>query len=163
MLGKAKGAGTFVIGLLVMTLFMVLPLAFVYGSLWLSDRLLPFLFGLSWLALAVVVLVLLPLSLIRRTRETGLAGMFLASYAFGAALWLWGLVLTFMAFGWVGIVLGFFFMGIGFVPLGMLGTAVHGEWGLLLQMVGLFVLTFGCRMMPIFLEPGEPAPEPVLP
>jgi hypothetical protein len=156
MLARLKDAGGSVLGFLLISALTAIPLLFLMASLWAAERLLYVLFAGSWLVLAVVVFVLLPLSLVRRTRVVGLIGIHIASYVFGLSLWLWGLAVTFLAWGWLGIIIGFLFMGVGVVPLGMLASAVHGEWAMLFQMVALGVIVVATRLAPAFLERDVP-------
>ncbi len=80
--------------------------------------LLPF----SWIALAIAVLILLPFAAWRKTRSSAGAGLVLVSYIFGATTWFLGAAVTFGSFGWIGLIIGLFILGIGVVPLGIIGT-----------------------------------------
>jgi hypothetical protein len=75
-----------------------------------------------WLALAVCVLILLPLASVRKTRGAAGIGLVFASYIFGATTWFLGAAVTFGAFGWIGLIIGLFVFGIGVVSLGIIGA-----------------------------------------
>jgi hypothetical protein len=50
------------------------------------------------------------------------AGLLVASYLFGATTWFLGAAVTFGSFGWIGLIFGLFIMGVGVVPLGIIGA-----------------------------------------
>jgi hypothetical protein len=71
----------------------------------------------------------------------------LASYAFGAILWLWGMAYTYSVWGLFAVIVGLVLFGGGVVPVAMFAALVHGDWGNL----GLFIVTLGiiigCRVL----------------
>lgn len=81
-----------------------------------------FLLPFAWVALAVTVLVLLPMTAWHKTRAAAGVGLFVVSYIFGATTWFLGAAVTFGSFGWIGLIIGLFIFGIGVVPLGILGA-----------------------------------------
>lgn len=81
-----------------------------------------FLLPLSLIGLAIAALVLFPLAVWRKTRLTAGACLFVISYIFGATAWFLGAAVTFASFGWFGLILGLVFVGIGVVPLGIIGA-----------------------------------------
>jgi hypothetical protein len=81
-----------------------------------------FLLPLSWITLAVTVLILLPLAAWPDTRAAGGTGLVFVSYMFGATIWFLGAAITFGSFGWSGLIIGIFVFGIGVVPLGISGA-----------------------------------------
>ena len=76
----------------------------------------------AWIALALVVCVLLPLAAWRKTRSFAGMALFLVSWLFGITTWLLGAAISFSAFGWLGLIIGLVFAGIGVVPLGIVGA-----------------------------------------
>ena len=81
-----------------------------------------FLFPFYWLALAVAVFILLPLSFWRRTRGKAGLGLVICSYIFGLSTWLLGVAVTFGTFGWFGLILGLLVFGVGVIPLAIIGA-----------------------------------------
>jgi hypothetical protein len=81
-----------------------------------------FLLPFAWLALAIAVFVLLPLAAWRKTRRAAGIGLFAVSYVFGATTWFLGAAVTFGSFGWIGLIIGLLIVGIGVVPLGIVGA-----------------------------------------
>ena len=57
-----------------------------------------------------------------------------------------GFLITLSTWGTFAVVLGLLIAGIGVVPIAMLAALTHGEWMILLELVILTVLTFGCRV-----------------
>ena len=54
--------------------------------------------------------------------------------------------MTLSTWGTFAVILGLLVAGIGVVPIAMLAALTHGEWMILLELVILTVLTFGCRV-----------------
>ena len=78
-----------------------------------------FLLPFSWLALAISIFVLVPLAFFRKTRPAAGLGLFIASWLFGLTTWTLGVTITFLAYGWVGLIIGLLLFGVGVVPMGI--------------------------------------------
>lgn len=146
MLESAKKFGTYLLGLAVLAAVLSLPFVFIKGAMWASENLLPPLFALGWIAIAVVIVVLLPLSLFRRLRGFTGTVIFLSSHLFGLICWLTGFVVTYSLWGAWAVILGILFLGGGVVPIGMVASLFKGEWQMLGLLFILLVLTFGTRI-----------------
>lgn len=81
-----------------------------------------FLLPVSWIALAVVVLVLLPMAAWRRTRGAAGTGLLIAAFIFATTTWSLAAAITFGSFGWLGLIIGLLVFGVGVVPLGIIGA-----------------------------------------
>lgn len=103
---------------------------------------------LAQVGFLVACLVLVPMAFVPRLRSTAGSGLFLLSFLFGATTWLLGAGLTFAVWGWVGLILGLLFLGLGVVPLGALGAFFKTdvpEAGLWL--IGMAAVTLGARIV----------------
>lgn len=140
-------AGWTVIGLALMVGLVLIGWLFIEGSVVVSAKLLPWLMWAFWIVLAIDVAILLPLALIRPTQ--GFAGMALiyTSYLFGLTLWAWSLLLTYDWWGWVGVIVGLVFAGVGVVPVAMLAALVHGAWVVLGETLFMLVVVYGTRAL----------------
>jgi len=148
---KIKGAGAvvlvlgiFVLILLLIGFFFFISL-FIFGGVWLGQKVYPWLVTISEITLGITLFVLLPLSFIRRTRGFASMSLMVASFVFGLALWVWGLLLTYHLWGAWAVFLGLFLLGVGVVPFAMLATLFKGMWPQLGELVALTVLVFGLR------------------
>ena len=159
MLENAKKFGTYLFGFAVLAALLSLPFIFIKGAMWASENLLPPLFSIGWFAIAIVLLVLLPLSLFRRLRGvTGMA-IFLSSYLFGLICWLTGFVVTYSLWGAWAVVLGILFLGGGVVPIGMVASLFKGEWQMLVLLFILVILTFGTRVGGMYIASSGSNPQ----
>ena len=105
-----------------------------------------FLMPISWIALAIVLFVLLPLAVWRKTRIVSGAALYIISYIFGATTWFLGAAATFGSFGWTGLIIGLLVFGIGVVPLGIIGAFLKLEiGGLGVTLCVMLVITFAAR------------------
>jgi hypothetical protein len=155
---KFKSIGSVLLGIGIFIGIMLLVAFFIEGGLWLSEILYPWLTLISAIAFFVCILILLPLAFIRKTRGFSGLGLFIASYIFGASLWVWAFLLTYTLWGATALFIGLFLAGVGVVPIAMLATLFNGEWSILGQLVLLVIFTFGSRMLGLYLS--EKAEEP---
>ena len=72
---------------------------------------------------SLVFLVGFGLSIFRRTRPWTGAILYWFSFLAGAATWFYGAGITFASFGWVGLFVGLVLLGVGVVPMGVIGGA----------------------------------------
>jgi hypothetical protein len=149
---KFKHIGSVLLGIGIFIGIILLAVFFIKGGLWLSEILYPWLSLISAIAFFVCVLILLPLALFRKTRRFSGLGLFIASYIFGASLWVWAFLLTYVLWGAAALFIGLFLAGVGVVPIAMLATLFHGEWSVLGQLALLLIFTFGSRMLALHLS-----------
>ena len=148
---KLKSAAGWTFGIVVVIGLLALPFIFIKGAIWASEHVLPPLISVGWIALAIVLLVLLPLSIFKRLRGFTGTGIFIASYVFGLICWLIGFVVTYALWGLWAIIIGLLFLGGGVVPIGMLAALIKGEWQMLVALLVLAALTFGSRLLGAFI------------
>ncbi len=148
---KIKEFGTYVLGLAIFICILAIPVLFIWGGVWLSTKILPWLNLFSIIALAIFIIILLPLSIFRKIRSFSGSCMVFASYMFGVNVWFSGLLLTYVLWGGWAVFIGLFLMGIGVVPIAMLATLFKGmrlEFGSLILFT---ILTFGVRILGVYL------------
>jgi len=124
---------------------------FIYGTAWASTKLLPWFSILTWIAFSLVILILLPLAIPKATRWFSSTALFVASYVFGATLWMEGFLITYSIWGAKGVFIGLVMGGIGVIPIAILATILNGMWLFVIELVILIILTFGCRLGSISL------------
>jgi amino acid transporter len=146
-----KSIGSFLLGICILVGVMFILMMFIKGGVWLSERVYPWLVILTTIALLVVILVLLPLAIFRRTRAFAGGGIYLASYVFGLTLWAWSLLISYTIWGVTGIVIGLLLGGIGVVPIAILATLFHGMWSMVGQLLLVTAMTFGARFLGIWV------------
>lgn len=149
--GLAAAAGALTVSAVVIGILGILVALVVRGGVALSSFLYPWLLALNALTLAFTLLVLAPNGVYSSTPRFAGNGMVVASYVFGATLWVWSLLLTYTLWGTFGLILGLLFAGIGVVPLAMLATLLHAMWSQLGQLAAMLVLTLGVRAWGLFL------------
>lgn len=156
MVDKIKELTGMAFGLLILIAVFSLPFVFIKGSLWASNHLLEPLIKIGWILVAIDILILLPLSIFKRLRGLTGGGIFLSSFIFGLVLWLMGFILTYSIWGLFAVIIGLFFLGIGVVPIALLATAISGYWEPFFTILVLLILTFGARILGLFIaESGE--------
>lgn len=148
---KLKVSLWVVIGISICILIPMLIGLFVHGGAWLGAKIYPLLIPISLLTLAIVILVLIPMSFIKGTRRHASIGLLIASYVFGLTLWVWGLLLTYHLWGGWAVFIGLFILGIGVVPIAMLATIFKGMWPQLVELIILTILVFGVRAYSLYL------------
>lgn len=149
--GILKNVGMTLGGVLLMVALLGIGAIFVVGataaSLWVI-KWVPVVVSSS---LLVVCFVLGPLSLIPPARGIAATGFVITSFVFGAVMWFSSLAVTYDLWGTMGVIIGLLIAGVGIVPVAMLATLFHGEWEGLIEFVILIVLTFGLRLLGLWL------------
>jgi hypothetical protein len=124
---------------------------------WFSAKALPWLNALGELALLICIVILLPVSLFRRTRIWAGNGFYVCSFLFGAMLFAYACLVSYEIWEYTGLIFGLMFAGVGVVPVAFVATIVHGHWAELGELVFDTVLTFGVRAFGLYLlSKGSP-------
>jgi len=98
---------------------------------------------LAFVALAIAVLLMIPLALFRKTRKLSGKGFIGAAFVCGAYLWLWSSAICYSWNIW-SLVIGWFLLGFGVYPIALLASAIQGAWPLFVELLisGLIVFCF---------------------
>ena len=99
----------------------------------------------------LVLVGTLILAIFRRTRTWGGLVLHIFSYLVGAATWFYGAAATFTSFGWLGLTVGLLFMGIGVVPLGIIGGFIYLDSSIAFGIIIMLVATFTFRGVGVWL------------
>jgi hypothetical protein len=151
MIQMAKGFGTILLSLAVLVVLVALSGGLIWGSAWISDRLIGPAIVVSQWALTICVIVLLPLSFFRLTRVVSMFGLLACSYIFGVTAWMAGLLATMYYWGFWMVVIGVFLGGVGVLPIGILAAIIHADWPAAGMLVAGAALTYGSRAMALWL------------
>lgn len=156
---KKIGLGALVPIGLVALLF--LSLLMVRGMVWASDKALPWLVFASEIATVICVFVFLPLCIFRRTRPWAGVAFYHTSFLFGTMLFAYSCLFVVDVWGYVGLAIGLFFAGVGVVPVALLAALLHAEWHSLTEILVELFLTFGTRVLGIYLSTKPAVPQPM--
>jgi len=78
----------------------------------------------------ILLIILVPLGLYRRTRRFSVGGLIICSYVFGIAAWLYSAAFTFAAMGWVALIVGLMILGLGVIFIAFFGALLNGMYGI---------------------------------
>jgi hypothetical protein len=143
--------GNYALGIVIMLAILALPVLFIWGGVWIGEKILPWLMRISIITLMLNLLILGPLALISPARSWSGFGFVISSYIFGITGWFMGLLLTWILWGGIAVLIGLFIMGIGVVPIGILAALFNGMWLELGFLVLAVILTFGLRILGLTL------------
>lgn len=105
-----------------------------------------FLMPISWITLAIVVFILMPLALFKGTRRFAGFTIFFSSYLFGLTTWLLSAAITFTSWGWPALIIGFVLGGVGVVPIGILAAFISlGLPSLGFSLIVMIIIVFAAR------------------
>lgn len=150
-MNAVKTAGMVILGLAGFVAFIFAVVLLIHGTLFVAEKVLPYLITATTIATAICIFVFLPLALFRATRPASVWGFYLASFIFGLGVWMYGFLVTYDLWGGTGIFVGLILGVVGVVPLGILAAALHGIWYYAAELIyGLF-LTFGARTFALYL------------
>jgi len=145
-----KTVGGCLLSLVVCTAILALTVLFFLGAGWVSAHVLPWLMHACVIS-TTILLVLLPISAIKKARGFAAVAILIISFVFGISAWMYGLLVTLSTWGVVAVIIGLCLGGVGVVPIGILAALFHGQWEQLFELIILIVLTFGCRVFSIWL------------
>src|SRR5580704_10059585 len=110
----------------------------------------------SDLVLVICVLVLVPMSIFRRSRKLAALGLYSASYVFGVGAWIYALTVAFNIWGMWAVTIGIALAGIGVVPVAMLAAFFHSEWFAFWSIVVWIGLMIGTRSLSVWIASKTP-------
>lgn len=144
--GFLKGIGSIAFGVIAFLALISLPAIFFIGLAKTSLYILPWVGDLAWLSLGVIILILLPLSLIRKLRVYTGTAIYIGSFVFGLLLFLFSLLTTWSLWGGFWAFIGVLGFGGLIVPFAFLACLLKGFWLGVGVVVGLLVLTWGAKL-----------------
>lgn len=106
----------------------------------------PYIYLLAGILFLLNIITLLSAIIPNARRVAGWI-LFISSYVYGLATWIYGLFVTLSLWGVVAIIIGLFLGGVGVVPIGMLAAMFNGQWGVFFTLLILVILTYGTRMI----------------
>ena len=120
----------------------------ITGTFWLYSVLLPY----GWLAIAVMIFIVAPLSLFKKLK-TSTGTIYVAfSYFIGLITWLLGFGITLATLGWLAVFIGMGFFAVGVIPLAIAGLLIEGQqYDMVLSLLGMLVLIYVSRVFGFFL------------
>ena len=146
-----KKIGSFVLGPTGCIAALLIMGLIVAAMVWLSAKALPWLLIASRYALDICVFVLAPLCIFTKTRRWAGLGFVYASFIFGAMLFFYSCLYVVDSWGVTAMVIGLFLAGVGVLPVAVISSIFHANWSVLLELVFGIVLTFGTRMLGMWL------------
>jgi len=148
--------GTYILGAVIMLAVFSLPVLLIVGGVIVGEKILPWLMALSIIAIGVCLVILPLFTLFSASRAWAGLGFAMVSYVFGITCWFIGLLLTWMLWGGLAVLIGLFIFGVGVVPIAMLATLFKGMWPELGLLFLVVILTFGSRILGLFLISRQP-------
>jgi hypothetical protein len=98
----------------------------------------------AWATL-LTTFVFAPMLFIRRARRWSAIGMFYSSYILGLFLWTTCFLYTFDHNGWLWVIFGILFLGLGIIPIAFFGALFHGDWSGVAIILGSVLLIWVTR------------------
>jgi hypothetical protein len=151
MFERIKSIGESILGFAILIGIFILIAFLLNGVVTISEKILPFLMNLTGILTAILIIVLTPLAFFKRTREWSATGIYFFSYVFGLTLWFYSALISYVLWGFLALIIGLVILGIGVLPVASLASIFNGEWSILGNIVYLAVLTYGCRVLAIFI------------
>jgi len=143
-----KRVGVFLLSILI-PFFILIVL--IKNLKWYMETIYPILFTFSEVLFLFSIFVLIPLSLIKITRNISATLLFISTYFWGFMLWTSSFAYTLIFGSVVVLIVGLLFVGIGVVPVGYFYVIINAEWNLLVNLIMMTVMTFGFRYYSIYI------------
>jgi len=114
--------------------------------LWLWD-IIDFLWSLAIFVFIIDLIIMLPLSLFKKTSFFAANFIYYSSYFFGFLLWLESAFYTFGLWGLIALIIGLIIVGVGVVPMAFLALAINGMWDHLIALLVNFIIIIIVRFL----------------
>lgn len=146
-----ENIGGFLLGIALIIGLFFLGTLLLKGAIWVSELILPYTSLIMWIVFFLNLFIFLPLAIPSATKGVSGVALVISSYIYGLNLWIWAFLLTLFYWGITGIIIGFFIMGLGFVPIAIIASGINGEWMVLAQLLLLILFTFGSHLLGMYL------------
>ena len=128
----------------------VIILWIVKGRIWFQDYILP-LHGIFFFAFIIITfLVLIPLMVIKTTRPYSGLALFQLTYMYGGITWFYAAYYCLYFIGMLWLFIGLLFVGLGVVPIAIIGAFLKGNWSFFAFLSVQLLATFGCRTLAMY-------------
>jgi len=133
--------------LLILCGIFVLATLWLYGVVWVSEKLYPSLLNLAQVTLAVVLCLLLPMAFFTKTRLWSGFGMIIGSYIIGLSLWVLSVLVTIKIWGVGGFLIGLLLSAGTVVPVAFLASVLNGLWSSVGDLLFGVLITLAPRLL----------------
>lgn len=119
--------------------------------------------ALSWFPVITLVTLLIsafvfaPLGLFHSTRSFAANALIASSYLVGMMLWVIASFYAFSFFSWWGVLIGIALLGIGVIPVALLGLAMASEWTEVLMLLCVLTAGYGFRLLGVWYLSRSPS------
>src|SRR5262249_25014911 len=146
-----KVVGSVFLGIAGFLALIFLLALWISGVLWVSEKIVGYVWMAADTAFWVCLIVLLQLSLFRATRKISCFGLLGASFTFGLCTWVLGFLTTYEYWGGLGVFVGLVLGAVGIVPLGILASIFHADWTSTIFLTIGLLLTYSARSFAMWL------------
>ena len=146
-IGPFKDIQDILLYLLILSGVFVLATLWLYGVVWVSEKLYPSLLNLAQVTLAVVLCLLLPMAFFQKTRLWSGFGMIVASYIIGLSLWVLSVLVTIKIWGIGGFLIGLLLSAGTVVPVAFLASVLNGLWSWVGDLLFGVLITLAPRLL----------------
>jgi len=133
--------------LLILSGIFILATLWLYGVVWMAEKLYPSLLNLAQVTLAVVLCLLLPMAFFKKTRLWSGFGMIVASYIIGLSLWVLAVLVTIKIWGIGGFLIALLLCAGTVVPIAFLASVLNGLWSLVGDLLFGVLITLAPRLL----------------
>ena len=145
-----KAIGGVILGIVIfLGISLAAILFFIFGTA-IAFHIAPFIYWLSGILLVIDIIALFA-AITYPARVVSGVILYISSYVFGLATWIYGLAVTLSLWGFLAVIIGLFLGGVGVVPIGMLAAIFHGKWDIFLTLLVMTVVTFVTRIIGMLL------------
>ncbi|MDQ3089792.1 MAG: hypothetical protein M3Q24_01390 [bacterium] len=146
MLEKIKNLWGILLGITVFVLMISIAIGFLEGGVWAFEAFYKYIEKINGFVFYFIIFLIL-LSVIPKIRIYTGAGIVYGTYLWGALFWLTSLYVTYTFWGFWGILIGIFLMGVGIFATAILALLFNGEGGTALIMLVSLIIIYAIRIL----------------
>jgi len=148
---KFKSVGQGFLGILFFAVLIIVPIIIINWGIWIADKILPFLMSFTGIVSIIAFFIFIPMTIFKKTRILGGTALMYSSILFGVTLWVYSALMVYIFWGFIGLFIGLFILGIGVVPVGLLASLINGEWMIAGSIIYMLILTLGARIYGLWI------------
>ena len=139
---KINNPAGMIFSLVIFLCILSVPVLFIFGSIALGIKILPYLYKITT-GLIVGNIIVLLMAIVNKKMKSGVSGLLiLSSIVYGISGWFVGLVVTYNIWGGFAVLIGLLFLGVGVVPMALLATLFNGMWEQFGIMIFYVIITY---------------------
>jgi len=148
---KLKSVSQGFLGILFFAVLIIVPIIIINWGILIAEKILPFLATATSILSIISFCIFIPMTIFKKMRIFGGTALMYSSLLFGVTLWVYSALMVYMLWGFIGLFIGLFILGVGVVPVALLASLISGEWVIVWEIIYMLIITLGARIYGLWI------------